>query len=134
MKCGVLQGSILDTLSFAVYINDLPKAMEPKAIRILFADGTGTSILIASPNNNQFQSDLNVIFGQLNKWFKSNLPSFQFTNKSTCPSDIQITYEDKQIHTAITLSTSGSVYSGKAVGQYGSSSFHCLLCGAGLCN
>jgi hypothetical protein len=26
------------------------------------------------------------------------------------------------------------VCSGKAVGQYGSSSFHCLLCGTGLCN
>ena len=53
----------------------------------------------------QFQSDLNVAFGQLNKWFKDNLLSLNFdktyfiqiTNKSTCTSDIQITYEDKHI-------------------------------------
>jgi len=41
------------------------------------------------------------------KWFKSNLLFLnfdktyfiQFTNKSTCTFDIQITYEDKQIST-----------------------------------
>ena len=49
------------------------------------------------------------MFGQLNKRFKANLLSLnsdkiyfiQFTNKSTRTSDIQITYEDKQICTAI---------------------------------
>jgi len=124
----VPQGSILGPLLFLVYISDLPNVIEPKAIPMLFADDTST--LITSPNNLQFQSDLNVVFGQLNKWFKSNLLSFQFTNKSTCNSDIQITYKDKQIHTAIPLETSGNVCSGKAVGQYGSRGFHCVLCGA----
>jgi len=47
-----------------VYINDLPKAIEHKVIPIFVADDT--SILIISPNNIQFQSDLNVVFGQLN--------------------------------------------------------------------
>jgi hypothetical protein len=92
IKYGVPQGSILGPLLFLVYTNDLPKAIEPKAIPILFADSTST--LITSPNNNHFQSD-HVVLGQLNKWFKSNVLSFQFTNKSTCTSDIQITYEDK---------------------------------------
>ena len=72
-----------------VYINDLPKAVEHKALTVLFADDTG--ILVASPNNIQMQRDLNEIFMQLNKWFKSNFlslnfdkPSFiHFTNKST---------------------------------------------------
>ena len=49
------------------------------------------------------------MFGQLNEWFKANLLSLnsdktyfiQFTNKSTCNSDIQITYDDKHICTAI---------------------------------
>jgi len=53
------------------------------------------------------QSDFNIIFEQLIKWFKSNLLYLnfdktyliQFTNKSTRTSDIQITYEDKQIST-----------------------------------
>jgi len=51
------------------------------------------------------QSDFNIIFEQLIKWFKSNLLFLncdkiyfiQFTNKSTCTSDIQITYKDKKI-------------------------------------
>ena len=72
------------------------------------ATGTG-SMLITDPNNIQLQRDLNIVSGQLNKWFKVNLLSLnfdktyfiQFTNKSTCTSDIKITYEDKQICTAI---------------------------------
>jgi len=101
IKYGVLQGSILCPLLFLVYVSDLPKAIDHKAIPILFANDT--SKLITSPNNVQFQRDLNVVFGQLNKLFKANLLSFNFdktyllcfTNKSTCTSDIQITYEDK---------------------------------------
>jgi len=43
---------------------------------MLFADDT--SILITNPNNIQFQSDLNTVFGQLNEWFKANLLSLNF--------------------------------------------------------
>jgi hypothetical protein len=93
----------LGPLLFLVYINDLPKAIEHKALPILFADDT--SILLTSPNNTQMQSDFNIIFEQLIKWFKSNFLFLnfdktyfiQFTNKSTCSSVIQITYKDKQI-------------------------------------
>jgi hypothetical protein len=46
---------------------------------------------------------------QPNKWFKASLLSLnydktyfiQFINKSTCTSDVQIMYEDKQIYTTI---------------------------------
>jgi len=49
--------------------------------------------------------DFNIIFEQLIKWLNLNFLFLnfdktyflQFTNKSTCTSDIQITYEDKQI-------------------------------------
>jgi len=103
----VQQGSILDPLLFLAYINDLPMVIEHRAIPILFADDT--KVLITSPNNIQFQIYLNIVFGQLSKWLKANLLSLnfnktyfiQFINKSTHASDIQITYEDKQIHTAI---------------------------------
>jgi hypothetical protein len=67
IKYGVPQGSILGPLLFLVYINDLPKVVEHKALPILFADNT--SILLTSPNNIQMQSDLNIVFEQLNKWF-----------------------------------------------------------------
>jgi hypothetical protein len=49
IRYGVPQGSILCPLLFIVYINYLPKAIEHKAIPILFADNT--SILITNPNN-----------------------------------------------------------------------------------
>ena len=54
----------------------LTKAVEHKALPILFADDT--SILLTSLNNIQMQRDLNEIFMQLNKWFKSNLLSLNF--------------------------------------------------------
>jgi hypothetical protein len=90
-----------------VVISYLPKAIELKAIPILFVDDT--SILITNPNNIQFQGDINLMFGQLNEWFITNLLPLnsdknnfiQFTNKSTCNSDIQITYVDKHICTVI---------------------------------
>ena len=67
MECRRAQ---LSPLLFLVYINELPKAVEHKALLLLFADDT--SILLTSPNNIQMQSDLNFVFEQLNKWFKSN--------------------------------------------------------------
>jgi hypothetical protein len=104
IKYGVLQGSILGPLFFLVYINDLPKAVEHKALPILFTDDT--SILLTNPKITQMQSDFNIIFEQLIKWFKSNFlflnfdktHFIQFSNKSHCTSDIQIKYEDKQIN------------------------------------
>ena len=107
IKSGVPQGSILGPLLFLIYINDLPRAVEHKALPIIFADDT--SILLASPNNSQMQTDLNEVFAQLNKWFKSNMlllnfdkTSFvQFTNKTTSNLDMQIKHEDKQIRSAM---------------------------------
>jgi hypothetical protein len=88
---------------FLVYINDLSKAIEHKALPIVFADDT--VILLTSPNNIQIQTNLNLVYEQLNNWFKSNslLLNFDktyfilFTNKCKYSTDIQIKYEGKQI-------------------------------------
>jgi hypothetical protein len=45
--------TILGPLLFLVYINDLPKAVEHKALPILFPDDT--NIILTSPNNTQMQ-------------------------------------------------------------------------------
>jgi len=65
-KYGVPQGSNLGPLLFLVYIIDIPKAIDHKAIPIIFTDDT--SILITNPNNIHFHNNLNIVFGQLNKW------------------------------------------------------------------
>ena len=53
IKHGVLQGSIVGPSLFLSYINVLLKAINDKSIPIVFADDT--SILITSPNKNDFQ-------------------------------------------------------------------------------
>jgi hypothetical protein len=97
IKHGVPQGSILDPLLFLFYINDLPKAVHVKAIPILFADDT--SILITSPNKNDFQLKLTTAFNIINEWLNTKLPSInfnksyyvQFTTKNKPKSHIKIT-------------------------------------------
>jgi len=76
VEYGVPQGSVLGPLLFLVYINDLTTTIEYKAIPVLFADDIID--IITSPNNVKFQSDLNVVFGQLNKWFMTSLLSLNF--------------------------------------------------------
>jgi hypothetical protein len=49
VESGVPQGSILAPLVFLLYINDLPKFINDKAIPILFADDT--SLLVASSSS-----------------------------------------------------------------------------------
>jgi hypothetical protein len=67
---GVPQGSVLGPLLFLIYINDLPKTMNCNTVPILFADDT--SIIVKSPNLNDFQTNMVTAFDSVNRWFKIN--------------------------------------------------------------
>jgi len=82
-----------------------PRIIEHKVIPILFADNT--IMLITRPNKINFM-DLNIVFGQLNQWFKAKLLSFNFDKTYfihfTKKVHVLLThklYEDKHICTAI---------------------------------
>jgi len=51
---------------FLFYIKDLPKAINDKSIPILFADDT--SVLITSPNKNDFQLKITTALNFINEW------------------------------------------------------------------
>jgi hypothetical protein len=88
-----------------IYINDLPKVVEPAAIPIMFADDT--SIIMDSDNSEQLQSELNIVMNRINEWFQDNLIALnlnktyfiQFLNKSPNNLDIQIKIGNTNITT-----------------------------------
>jgi hypothetical protein len=90
VKHGVPQGSILGSLSFLLYINDLPQIINSQSKPILFTDDI--SIIIYHPDSDYFQNSINV-FASLNKRFKANKLTLNFdkinfmkfaTNRKTC--------------------------------------------------
>ena len=66
---GVPQGSVLGTLLFLIYINDLPLNIQgPKLI--LYADDTNVLITDMSPDT--LQTKLSLVVKQLENWFLNN--------------------------------------------------------------
>ena len=99
----VPHGSILSTLFFLLYINDLPKIIRDISNPILFAEDT--SMIITNSGFHVFKKDKRSIIIQLNRWFKSHLLSLnldkthflQLLTKNSHEIDLQISYENKQI-------------------------------------
>jgi len=99
----VPHGSILGTLLFLLYINDLPTIIPDISNLILFADDT--SMIITNSGFQVFKKDIHSIIMQLNRWFESHIVLLnldkthflQFLTKNSREIDLQISYENKQI-------------------------------------
>jgi hypothetical protein len=76
VRQGVPQGSILGTLPFLLYINDLPEILNWSSTPIIFSDDT--SILFSQSDRNDFNKNIHIIFRILNAWFRANNLSLNF--------------------------------------------------------
>jgi hypothetical protein len=84
VKHDVTQGSILGSLLFLLYINDIMKITNPtdnnnKFTFVLFVDDS--NLFITSPNSTAIIKYINGEFTNIKTWFKANLlPNFEKTS------------------------------------------------------
>ena len=103
-----MQGSALGPLFFLISINDLPSIIQctlsnKNSSVILFAGDT--IVIINEPCLTNFESNLNIAFRIIKKWFNSNLLSLnldktyymQFITKNKSLNKINIKHDNKMI-------------------------------------
>jgi hypothetical protein len=103
IKNGVHQGSILGTLFFLLYINDLPKIITKNNSMVLFADDT--SLLITGSNKSDFNIHIKQSLYSIISWFNSNLLTLnlnkthyvEFRTKNYYQVKTTVKYEHKDI-------------------------------------
>ena len=70
VKQKVPKGSILGPIFSLIYVNDLPKFASIGTKILLYTDDT--SIIVTSPHLENFETQIDKIFGDINNWFKIN--------------------------------------------------------------
>jgi hypothetical protein len=103
VKQGVPQGSILGPIFFLIYMNDLPKLATFGTKILLYADAT--SIIVTNPDLENFETQLDKIFGDINNWFKINklvlnynkTHYLQFKTKNSRDYDLKLNYQGNYV-------------------------------------
>jgi hypothetical protein len=109
IKLGVPQGSTVGPIFFLIYTNDLPNLASIGTKILLYADDT--SIIVTSPNLENFETKINNIFGDINNWFKLNqlilnynkTHYLQFNMKNSWDYDFKLNYQGNYV--TISLNT-----------------------------
>lgn len=109
IRHGVPQGSIIGSLFFLFYSNDLPKSINENAETVLVADDT--SVIITSLNHIQFKKSINELFQDLNRRFTTNslilnvnkTQFIQFVTKFSSILDLNIMQGGKTVNICNTI-------------------------------
>ena len=100
---GVLQGSILGSLFFLLYVNDVPNVIPDISNSVLYADDT--SLIITNSDSQMFEKNINTAILQLNRRFSNNrlllnlekTYFLQFLTKNSRATDLHLSYQNRQI-------------------------------------